>query len=194
MNTMWRVTRKIISGFTTALLFMLLVVTLFAVISSQAADGEPNVFGYELKTVLSGSMEPEIQTGSMIAVQPTEETTQFEKGDVITFTNSDDNLVTHRVHEVESDGQQYITKGDNNNSTDSEPVLAENVLGEYTGLTVPFLGYAFVFATSEQGAVLLLILPGVLLLAYSAFTVWRALRQIESSKKNEESVSPPRQE
>ncbi|SDI71566.1 signal peptidase I SipW [Natribacillus halophilus] len=191
---MWRVTGKVISGFTTTLLFALLVVTLFAVISSQAAEGEPNVFGYELKTVLSGSMEPEIQTGSMIAIQSTEHPTQFEQGDVITFTNADDNLVTHRVHEVENDGQQYITKGDNNNSTDSEPVLAENIVGEYTGWTVPFLGYAFVFATSEQGAVLLLILPGVLLLAYSAFTIGRALRQIEPSEKKEETVSPPRQE
>ncbi|AXF56984.1 signal peptidase I SipW [Salicibibacter kimchii] len=191
---MWHVTRKVISGFTTVLLFTLLVVTLFAVISSQAADGEPNIFGYELKTVLSGSMEPEIQTGSMIAIEPTENPTQFEQGDVITFTNPDDNLVTHRVHEVENDGEQYITKGDNNNSTDSEPVIAENIVGEYTGVTVPFVGYAFVFATSEQGAVLLLILPGVLLLAYSAFTIWRGLRQIEPSKKKEESVSPPRQE
>lgn len=32
--------------------------------------GEPQVFGYQLKTVLSGSMEPEIKTGSIIAVKP----------------------------------------------------------------------------------------------------------------------------
>lgn len=182
---MWRAIKKTISGLTSFLLFTLLIVTLFAVISTQAADGEPNVFGYEIKTVLSGSMEPEIQTGSIISIQPTDNPTQYEAGDVITYTNPDDNLVTHRVHEVENGGEQYITKGDNNNSTDSEPVLAEDVVGEYTGFTVPYVGYAIVFATSDQGAFLLLIVPGVLLLMYSAFTIGRALRQIDAPHKEQ---------
>ncbi|WP_370642311.1 hypothetical protein [Virgibacillus salidurans] len=43
------------------------------------------------------------------------------------------------------------------------------MVGEYIGLTIPCVGYAIVFATSKQGALLVLILPGVLLVAYSVF-------------------------
>ncbi|WP_373893798.1 hypothetical protein [Virgibacillus sp. CBA3643] len=59
---MWKIIKKLISAFTTVLLFILLITTLFMVISSQASDGESEFFGYEMKTILSGSMEPEIQT------------------------------------------------------------------------------------------------------------------------------------
>ncbi|MBB6450140.1 signal peptidase [Geomicrobium halophilum] len=185
---MWSTIKKLISGVTTALLFTLLIVTVFAVISTQAADGEPEVFGYQLKTVLSGSMEPGIQTGSIISIQPTEDQGQFEKGDVITFTNADDTLITHRIHEVQNEGQQYITKGDNNNTTDAEPVLAENVVGEYTGFTIPYVGYAIDFATSDQGAVLLLIVPGILLVIYSIVIIWRALRQMDNGSRDDQAI------
>jgi len=182
---MWRGIKKFTSGLITTVLFILMIATLLAVISNQAADGKPNVLGYQLKTVLSGSMEPEFQTGSIIAIEPTEEPSQFEKGDVITYINPDDNLVTHRVHEVANDAEQYITKGDNNNAADSEPVLAENVVGHYTGFTVPYAGYAVNFATSPEGALFLLVVPGVLLVGYSIIIISRALRQIENPDKKE---------
>lgn len=193
---MWRKIKKLISGLTTALLFVLLIVTLFTVISTKVADGEPNVFGYQLKTVLSGSMEPDIQTGSIILIKPTDAQTEFEKGDVITYKSPDEILITHRIHEVQDNAQQYITKGDNNNSTDADPVLAENIVGKYTGFTIPYAGYAAHFANTKQGAVLLLILPGILLFAYAIIIIWRALQQIESPKGkeqvvNDESVSSP---
>lgn len=68
-------------------------------------------------------------------------------------------------------------------------MLAENVVGEYTGLTIPYVDYAIVFATSEQGALLVLSLPGVLLVAYSVFIIWRSLRKIDKSKDNKLTVN-----
>jgi len=50
---------------------------------SIASGEQPNVLGYELKTVLSGSMEPSIKTGSIIVVQQTNESHLFEKDDII---------------------------------------------------------------------------------------------------------------
>ena len=52
-------------------------------------------------------------------------------------------------------------KGDNNNGPDLEPVLAENVIGKYADITVPYAGYALNYANSKAGALLLLIIPGV---------------------------------
>ncbi|MCM3669755.1 signal peptidase I [Mesobacillus maritimus] len=186
---------KWISNLITAVMFMVLLVMLFVVISSKAAGGEPQIFGYQLKSVLSGSMEPGIQTGSIIAVKPGGDMTRFKEGDVITFQEEDNKLITHRVTEVIETGEQvmYRTKGDNNNAEDLNPVLSENIVAEYTGFTVPYVGYFIDFAQSKNGSALLLILPGILLLGYSGFSIWQTLSQLEkkhtaSDDKIEKSV------
>ena len=46
-------------------------------------------------------------------------------------------------------------------TVDLEPVLAENVIGKYADITVPYAGYALNYANSKAGAALLLIIPGV---------------------------------
>lgn len=182
---MWKMMVNAVSSLTTIILFVLLIVTLFVVISTKASGGEPAIFGYQFKTVLSGSMEPGIQTSSIISIKPEADPAQLKKGDIITYRTSDDILVTHRIDQIETAGQQFITKGDNNNAPDTNPVLAENIVGKYTGFTLPYAGYVVNFANSRQGAALLLILPGILLLVYSSVTIWRTLRMIDVSMKIE---------
>ena|SRR5690625_3487695 len=185
---MWCRIKKFISSLTTSVLFVLMIVTLFTVIMNLATAEQPNVFGYELKTVLSGSMEPEFQTGSIIAVQPVEDTNQFQKGDIITFYSREEVMITHRVEEVKDNGSQYVTKGDNNSAADFEPVLAENVVGKYNGFTIPYAGYAAHFATSPEGALCLLVAPGLVLVSYAIFIITRGLRQLEVSGKKKRTV------
>ncbi|NBJ69577.1 MULTISPECIES: signal peptidase I SipW [Clostridia] len=173
-------------------LFITLLVVASIVLMTKVSGGEPELFGYQLKTVLSGSMEPEIQTGSIIAIKMISETNEFKKGDVITFKADENKLVTHRIVDTTStkNGVVYTTKGDNNNAADSSPVLAENVVGEYKGFTIPFLGYFIHFAQSPNGSIFLLILPGVLLLGFAGISIWRTLAQLEDAKKtNQANVS-----
>jgi signal peptidase len=163
---------------------MVVIVAVAGVIlSSKMTGGMPDIFGYQLKTVLSGSMEPRIQTGSVIAVKSLdeEERTQLQKGDVITFKEDENMLITHRVIDVIStnSGVQYATKGDNNNTPDSSLVLANNVVAEYNGFTIPYAGYLINFSQSPNGSILFMILPGVLMLGYSIISIWRVLRQVE---------------
>lgn len=157
----------------------------FLVISTRASGGEPSLFGYQLKIVLSGSMEPEIKTGSVIAVKPVEDKTDFKVDDIITFVDSNNQIVTHRIVDVVGSGENklYVTKGDNNKHPDTEPVLAENVIAKYSGFTIPYLGYFIEFAKSQKGAVFLFIVPGILLLIYGAYQIWSVLRTIESNSK-----------
>jgi signal peptidase I len=175
----------------TSILFLSLLFMAFVVISSKASGGEPNFLGYQLKTVLSGSMEPSIQTGSIIAIKPGGDMTRFQKGDVITFIKEDNSLVTHRVLEVRGQGEQtqYITKGDNNEDPDKDPILSKNVVGEYKGFTIPYLGYAMDFAKSKEGTAMLLILPGLFLLIYSGITVWQTVRELDPSKNKETTIN-----
>lgn len=163
----------------TILFIFLLAVTMLFIIASRAAGEEPSLFGYQFKTVLSGSMDPEMPVGSMILIQLADEKETFRTGDVITFKTKDDMLVTHRIIETEDNGQRFVTKGDNNNGPDIDPVLVENIVGKYVGWTIPYLGYVFHYLSSKQGILLVFLIPGVLLLGHAVFTLIRMVRLIE---------------
>ena len=180
-----KTTLKWISNIVTFLLFVLLIMMIFLVIAAKSSGGEPSLFGYQLKTVLSGSMEPEIKTGSIIAVKSVTAKTNSKTGDVITFVQPEQQLVTHRIVEVIGSGEQaqYITKGDNNAHVDSEPVMAQNVVAEYSGFTLPYVGYFIEFAKSQKGTAVLLIVPGLLLLLYAGVQIWSAIKAIENHSK-----------
>ncbi|QGH34070.1 signal peptidase I [Gracilibacillus salitolerans] len=182
--------RSFLSFLITTVLFITLIFAVFITISAKASGGEPEIMGYQLKAVLSGSMEPDMQTGSIIAIKPGGDMTRFNEGDVITFINEDENLITHRVAEVIKSGEHimYETKGDNNNAVDPKPVLSDNVVAEYEGFTIPYLGYVVNFAHSQTGSAILLIVPGILLLGYAAFTIWQAISQIEFKQPSKSKV------
>jgi signal peptidase len=175
---------KWINSLISGILMILLISVASLVVVTKVSGGEPQLFGYQLKSVLSGSMDPGIQTGSLIALKQAEDKTIFKAGDVITYKEEEGILVTHRITEVIKSGDSvlYRTKGDNNNAEDMNPVLSDNVVGEYTGFTVPKAGYFINFSQSKNGAFLLLI-PGFLLLIYSGFTIWRVLSVIELPQK-----------
>lgn len=167
----------------TTILFVTLFLALFLVISTKASGEDANLFGYQIKTVLSGSMEPEIKTGSIIVVKAGGDKTRFQPNDVITYITEENIPVTHRITEVLDGGEQYITKGDANDAVDLHPVLAENIVGEYVGFTVPYLGYVVSFATSNIGAALLLILPGILLIVRAFFIMWQVSKYVAQTKE-----------
>jgi len=178
--------KKWVNNIVSGILMVLLISVAAVVIISKASGGEPQVFGYQLKTVLSGSMEPDIQTGSIIAVKLAEDKNNFKEGDVITFQAEENMLITHRITEVVKSGDSvlYRTKGDNNNAEDMNPVISDNVVAKYTGFTLPYVGYFINFSQSKNGALLLLI-PGFLLLFYSAFTIWKVLSEVELRPKSQ---------
>lgn len=176
-------TRKIyrwMNRIITSVLMVLLTGTAIIVLSTKLAGGEPEIFGHQIKTVLSGSMEPSIQTGSIIAVKPVTDGNHLKNDDVIIFKEKADRLITHRIIEVTEtkNGSLYTTKGDNNDAPDREQVLADNVVGIYSGITIPYVGYLVSFSQTPKGSALLLILPGIFLLSYSMVTIWGTLKQL----------------
>jgi signal peptidase I len=177
---------KWISNIGYGLVMITLLVMIAMVISSRASGGEPELFGHQIKTVLSGSMEPTFKTGSVIVVEKLTDAKNLKKDDVITFKKDEKNIVTHRIIEVVKQGDNvfYRTKGDNNESPDMEPVLSQNVVALYSGYTIPFIGYFLKYASSPIGTAILLIVPGLLLLAYAAWTIRLAIKEIEGKVKN----------
>jgi len=97
---------------------------------------------FKFLTVLSGSMEPVIKTGSIILVKPISD---YKVNDIITFESRGEN-VTHRIYEEKTmdNTESYITKGDANNASDMREVKKENIIGKVF-VSIPYLGYGVNF-------------------------------------------------
>ncbi|GJI58443.1 signal peptidase I W [Bacillus altitudinis] len=153
-----------------ALVFTMMIVCIIVVLSSRTTGGDPQIFGYEFKQVLSGSMEPEFSTGSLIVVKHVTSPETLKKGDIITFqTKQDQSFVTHRIVGVKGKGvnKAFETKGDHNMYQDGTLVKANQVTAQYTGVNIPYAGKLLSYAGTSAGTALLLIIPGVMLLVYS---------------------------
>ncbi|MGM0837355.1 MAG: signal peptidase I SipW [Bacillota bacterium] len=174
---------KLVSSITSSIFIMMLCFLAFIVLSSRITGGEPAFMGYQVKAVLSGSMEPAFLTGSIIAIKLDDKQASYDVGDVITF-HLDGKLITHRIIELKNKNGQavYKTKGDNNDGPDLWTISKQNVIGKYTGFTIPYVGYALNFAGSKLGSALLLIVPGLILLISAFSSIIGAKTELEASK------------
>lgn len=123
--------------------------------------------GFQLFTVLSGSMEPELPVGSVIYVRPVE-AQDIRVRDVITFRLENGANATHRVVEVMDGGGdlQFRTKGDANPIDDAEPVSAEQLIGRPV-FHVPCLGYLVTYMQTPKGTyTAMAAAAGLLILAF----------------------------
>lgn len=95
----------------------------------------PSIGGFTLLRITTGSMAPTYEIDTLLLVQKTEPSS-IRKGDVISFYSSDpvlDGAVnTHRVTEIQKNGDQYVytTRGDGNNVEDPYPVESGQLVGK----------------------------------------------------------------
>lgn len=110
------------------------VVVLLTVVLTKPGEA-PQIGGYTVLRITTGSMEPEYKIDTLILVKNVELDT-IKSNDVISFYSKDpalDGAVnTHRVVEVEKDGDHWIytTKGDANNVVDAYTVDAKYLIGK----------------------------------------------------------------
>jgi signal peptidase I len=152
-----------------AVLFLILIISgsLFTIISP--------FFGWRTEVVISGSMEPAIQTGSVVIVHPVDLST-IQQGDIIMFSSLDKkSLTTHRVAKIEPEpGLRFITQGDANNNPDITPVLPDQIVG-IVAFNIPYLGILTGFIKTPLGFILFFLIPAVVLLGREILDVWRAM-------------------
>lgn len=106
--------------------------------------------GMNIYVVLSGSMNPTVETGSVVLVD-----TEYEDyviGDIVTY-KIDDQLVTHRIVEMEEDICR--TKGDANEVPDSGVIKKSQILGKVK-YVIPTLGYVISYMQSKKVILILL--------------------------------------
>ena len=116
--------------------------------------GGVRLVGLNPYVVLSGSMEPAYQTGSLIYVKKVDPFT-LEAGDVITFMMNEDTVATHRIVGVVPDEEdstviRFRTKGDANEFEDGTLVHYKNVIGTPV-FSIPYLGYLAGYISQPPG-------------------------------------------
>lgn len=123
-----KILKKIIVTVVSIFLLLLLTYNVYNFISTKVLKNDiAPVFGYAVLEVVSGSMEPTIHVGDMIIIDMND--TTYDKDDIITFYDKEGSFTTHRIISIE-DGE-IITKGDNNDSLDSEPIIESKIVGKY---------------------------------------------------------------
>lgn len=125
------------------------------------------LIGFQVFTVLSGSMEPTYHVGSLIYVKEVD-TNELSAGDPITYLIDDDTVVTHRIIEVVPDEEdpetiRFRTKGDANNAADGSLVHYKNVIGMPV-FTIPYLGYVANYIQNPPGTYVAISAAAILLL------------------------------
>jgi signal peptidase len=90
-------------------------------------------------TIMSGSMEPLAYPGDVVIIEKAD-ASKMQANDIVQYWNGDVFVIHRLINIYEEDGRTvYITKGDNNNVRDSQPVTAEQIKGKVIA-TIPKLG------------------------------------------------------
>lgn len=108
--------------------------------------------------ILTGSMEPKIKAGSIVFSSLKKD--NLDLNDIIVFQspeNTEVNII-HRVSRIE--GDQYFTKGDNNESEDTWTVFKDQIKGEVL-LSIPYMGYVIDWMKTPFGFITILVLPAI---------------------------------
>jgi signal peptidase len=157
---------------------ILMVSAMFTYIASH--------LGWRVDCVLSGSMEPELSTGSLAITRPVE-SESVEVGDVITFhDNSQSNiLITHRVTRIwDNDPVYYQTKGDACQKDDPFIVTSKNLVGKVC-YDLPFAGYFIYFLKTPVGFFVSIVLPTSILLVIYIRSIWKEIRKYRGKRAGE---------
>jgi len=128
--------------------------------------------------VSSGSMEPNIKTGSVVITIPQKE---YKIADIVTFKSGTDKkaTTTHRI--VGIGGGVFRSAGDANNQPDPALVDTSKIVGKVI-LSVPYLGYLGGFAQTPRGFILLVIVPATIIIYEELKSLVLEIKKIKPKK------------
>jgi len=144
------------------------------------------LIGWQVFTVLSGSMEPTYHVGSLIYVKDVDYT-DLKVGDPITYMVNENTVVTHRIIEVLVDEEdpntiRYFTKGDANSAADGSSVHYKNIIGKPV-FSIPYLGYVSHYIQNPPGTYVAIAAGAILILLVFLPDVFSTEEDEETQKK-----------
>lgn len=141
----------------------------------------PMFMGYATLIVSTGSMNGTINEGDMIIIKATND---YSLGKIVTFIEKDSNLpVTHRIVNYDENSGLFKTKGDANNSEDSDSISVDQIVGEVVAV-IPNLGLVFGWFIAGGG---LIYLVAMIAIVVGAVYLWK--KSAPSSNSSEDGLS-----
>ena len=146
----------------------LLVPFMLISVYSKIVDGVAMINGHGMIAVASGSMSEkneanpylaninnQFNTYDMIMLEKVESTNDLQLYDVIAYVNDEGVNIIHRIvgFQQTSSGIRFVTRGDSNNADDEYKPSMDDVLGEYTGKRIPYIGVFLMFLQSYSGII-----------------------------------------
>ncbi len=125
----------------------------FVVVLAAMAGLIAATTGWDAVVITSGSMSPTLRPGDVMFVDEHPDGLVGQQA-VITFERDDGEVVTHRVFQTDAAESSYITKGDANESPDSDVVRRDDVIG-VGWLVVPYIGTPVIWLMEGNTAAVL---------------------------------------
>ncbi|WP_019154417.1 signal peptidase I [Robertmurraya massiliosenegalensis] len=175
-------TFKIIANLFSLLLVIVLLLSLYSFIqSTRNSDSLPSIFGFNMLTILTGSMEPGFTQGDFIIIRPYS-TDEPMIDDVVTYRKESGTFVTHRIVDVvnRNGTSLFQTKGDANNVVDEALVHPDQIVGSVM-VKIPKLGFLLKFVKSPLG---LITITSILFLSL----IVSIIKKMVTAKKQEQVI------
>ena len=158
--------KKVINKLISIIFIMLFVAVISLMIQKFVLKKEvPDLFGYKILQVMSGSMSGEFETGDTILIKKIGDESNLKIGDVVTYRIKTNTLVTHRIINITRTGESlsYTTKGDANNTEDIEKVTFSAIEGIYVK-KLRLISNLIKFMQKSYGMVIIFTLPIVMII------------------------------
>ena len=175
------------------ILTIIIVCILAVIIIQKVSNNSINLGGYGIYTVVTGSMEPELNVRDMILVKKAENI-EYDIGDIIIYRGIEnsfkDKLITHRIISKEKRNNKlyYTTKGDANYVEDPE-ISSDQVVGiVITKLAV--LSFLSRILSNPFGFFFMIFVPFIVFAFISFIDIKKELEEVngecEDSEKEED--------
>ena len=109
------------------------------------------LLGKTPRVIVSGSMEPEIHTGSLAFIDTKVPYEDIKEKYIIAFKNESGSMVVHRAVNVSDRGIE--TKGDANDVLDGVTTTSDNYYGKDM-FSIPNIGYVLFAIKSKRGIII----------------------------------------
>lgn len=162
-----RKANKIFNTVLCVIIVPILIINLTMFVKSLINKNEvPSFLGYKFFVVLTGSMQNTLNIGDFV-VSKEINAEELKDSDIISF-REENTVITHRIVNIEEKNGEllFTTKGDNNNTEDTNKVTENNIEGKFV-FKISAIGKIISFFQSIWGIVILILIPCVsIILSY----------------------------
>ena len=184
--------RKVLNIIGTVILIILIIIVV-VVFYARATNHVPELFGFQLFRVSSGSMSPNLEIGDVILSHRVP-ISDIHEGDIITYTGETGDLkgklITHMVIKepsLASDGGYVLqTQGTAEGTVPDEPIKDDQIIGKYIR-RMSFLNGIYSFFITPKGLIVFIAII-IILFAYEMISLiisYKSLDQVEDALSDE---------